>query len=146
MTTTPSILPTWPEPDADGAALDLAEVATTLGLSTSAVEVQLKRTRAGTARVAFPEPRGSAHREQPAPGGRPAYARRFWRAADIERYAAERKRGGQRGHRQIPAEEVHRIRRMHAVDGYGVNAIAERTGRTKASVSRILSGKTHREV
>jgi len=117
-----------------GEGLDADEVAALLGITRGALDVRLYRTRVGTARIPFPEPDGAVYRDQ-----QPV---RCWWPATIEAYRlAWNAAGGSR--RVFTDAQIAEIRRLHSVDGMGVNAIARRTGITTASVSRIVNNLAH---
>jgi len=125
----------WPEPHPEhGEALDTDGAAALLGISHSTLDVRLHRTRAGTARVPFPEPDGPARNAE----GQPI---RYWWTVTIEAYRDAWKLGG--GRRTLTADDILRVRRLHA-DGDSQHEISRRTGLGVATVSRIVNNKDRR--
>lgn len=88
----------WPVEGAKGPALDKHEVADMLGIGVPAINQAQKRTRAGLARVPFPEPSGIARRER---RGTSRWAS-YWYATDVRRYG--RKAGHLDGKGQLVAK------------------------------------------
>jgi hypothetical protein len=124
---------TWPAPHPKrGEALDADAAAALLGITRNTLDVRLSRTRTGKARVAFPEPDGTARR----PGG-PV---NFWWKATIE---AHRDAWASRARRSLTADEVERIKRLHA-DGDSMHEISRTLDTAVVNVHRAIHGDNRR--
>lgn len=129
----------WPADHPEyGPALTRSQVAELIGWrNPDNVDVAISRTRAGTARVPFPEPAGLA----PRPGAS-GYAERFWWRSVIEEHRDRLKRFAPR--LPVTPELVAAVRRRLAAKMPQFE-IADELGTSRATVSRIATGKIDEE-
>lgn len=130
----------WPADHPEwGAPLTRAQVATTVGwINPDNVDVAVSRTRAGTAKVPFPEPAGCAVPPDTTSG----YPERFWWRATIEHYRDQLRRFAPRS--AVTPGLVAAVRRRIA-DGERQSQIATDLHLGRATVSRIHTGKIDEE-